>query len=235
MTAVVRIPLAVSNGAEALPLIRGRVTDTAVRIPLDRPVARGDWVRFAWTLRDGEAVWEGVGRCAACVRGEAAGKLDAVLQDLTFDPRNEAFYERLVNLGRGPATGPPTRRGPPSLPVATKNGAARPDGYSSRPPPPNGAEAFAPAPRESPTAKLSNAMRDALRPKPNSLPPSVRRRREDDSALELELGIWAGAAELARRLNVRAPALARGRWTDEKVLREALRLGLTALDTLTSR
>ena len=80
--------------ADAVEELANHVDDTSVRVPCERPIADGEWVRFAVQLADGTAVLEGVGRA----QGKTNGRL--LLSLLQFDERNEidCFLERRGNI-----------------------------------------------------------------------------------------------------------------------------------------
>lgn len=70
------------------------VDDLSIRLPCAQPLALGDWVRFTVRAADGSAVFEGLGRTE---RIEGDGPLRRVLlTGLSFDPRNEIMYERML-------------------------------------------------------------------------------------------------------------------------------------------
>ena len=54
--------------ADAVEELANHVDDTSVRVPCERPIADGEWVRFAVQLADGTAVLEGVGRAPGRAR-----------------------------------------------------------------------------------------------------------------------------------------------------------------------
>lgn len=266
MSPLIRIPLDAATLVEAVPQVAPRVTASTLRIPVPREEKAGRWLRFRYTLKDGSPLLEGVGRCKLCRAADGAGNIEAILHELTFDPRNEAMFERLLHYDNGVRTGRP----PPSPASRAKTKVPRAPAlprYSTAPPPPKnklppalpGKAPRGPGPttggaprgpRESPhklshrggvrdSAKLSTALRDALRPKPRSLRPGRGERglghvSEGDEARPLEVGAgeWEEARNLSRYLNVKMPALAKGKWNDERVLREALRMGLAALHRL---
>ncbi|MEQ8455300.1 MAG: hypothetical protein RID81_13590 [Sandaracinaceae bacterium] len=157
--------------ADAVEELANHVDDTSVRVPCERPIADGEWVRFAVQLADGTAVLEGVGRA----QGKTNGRL--LLSLLQFDERNEIMYERVL-LARdgGEVTGqqPIVERAAerdvaPPLPVFEPP-AAKPS--IPRPPAPKRPPATpapgAPAARGAPAAMAQAA---PSRPPPAPLPP----------------------------------------------------------------
>ncbi|MCC6873712.1 MAG: hypothetical protein IT378_05315 [Sandaracinaceae bacterium] len=213
-------------------MLAPRVEAESVRIPLEKSAALGEWIRFRWALRDGTSFWEGVGRCKRCEAG--ASGFEATLTELIFDPRNEAMFERIQLVGGGHTTGTHTPI-PPAGAVAA----------AMAPPPPEPAPRYSATAQElkpklkaapPPSSKLSDVLKDVLRPKPRSIPPPAPGAAPTQKhKLDVEASQLAEAAELARKLNLSAPSLARGRWTEDRVLEAALRMGLKSLRGLTER
>lgn len=220
MTRLLTIPTEHENMAAAVEALAPTVGETSVRIESHDRVVAGSWVRFRFLLRDGTLMWEGVGRAASCV--PAAGDRYAVVIDsLSFDAKNEVFFERIrLEAERQTGKTPRVATGEPSAPEAP-----RPK-YSSVPPAPR--RALPPAP---PPAKLSSVVKSALRPKPGG-PPPLRPPPGKPSTITAPGELAERARTLSRRLNLAAPSLARGRWTEQRVLEAALRMGIEALEGL---
>ena len=207
----------ISAGLDALA---SHVKRERVRAVATEQVDAGEWVRFRWTLSDGSPLWEGVGRCERCEPlGGAAFELD--LRELTLDPRNEALHERILLVGEaGRATGAhqavapveriPSEAPPPAEPKRT--------GYASAP--------------TRASAKLSAPLRDALRPKPRSGDGWAAVPKAKAREVQVPAELVERAQQMVRRLKLGAPALARGRWDEQRVLEVALRMGLESLEGL---
>ncbi len=215
MTPLLTLSTEQTEISQALDSLAPLVEESSIRVAVKESVERGAWVRFRFTLRDGSSVWEGAGRCDACLPINGSGAHELVLTELSFDPRNEVFFERLLLFGaKGPRTGPHKRLPDEVQPIE------RP-----RTPP-------APAPRKPippPPAKLSTLNRTQARP-------LVRREEQPPpraAAIAVSEELLERASTLARRLNVVAPSLARGRWSDARVVETALRMGIESLEGLT--
>lgn len=221
MTRVLTIRTDHEDMAAAVQALAPQLSGTALRLTAPESVGVGDWVRFRWLLRDATVFWEGVGRCASCrpsaSPGDRGARFAVELSDLSFDARNEAMFER-IQLGA--EEGRPTGE----LPQVPARGPSPLRRYSSVPPPPR--RALPPAP---PPAKLSSVVKAALRPKPGGPPP---RATSKPSTVAAPAELAERARTLSRRLNLAAPSLARGRWTEERVLEAALRMGIEALEGL---
>lgn len=217
MTRVVTIRTDHEDMASAVEALAPHVSESAVSLAVAEPIGPGQWVRFRWLLRDATVFWEGVGRCASSRR--AGERFTVVLESLSFDARNEAMFERIqLGLEEGRRTGEH-----PQLPKAKS---VRPaPRYSSVPPPPRRA-----APQAPPPAKLPPLVKAGLRPKPGA-PPRPHRPLEP-SGVSASGELAERARVLSRQLNLAAPSLARGRWTEERVLEVALRMGVEALEGL---
>lgn len=214
MTSVLTIRTDHEDMAAAVRAIAPEVSETTVRISAERAIEPGTWVRFRWLLRDETVFWEGVGRAESC--RPAGGRYALVLGSLSFDAKNEAIFER-IQLGaeEGRVTGEPP------APMAPK------PRYSSLPPPPRRALPAAPPP-----TKLASVVRSALRPKPSVPPPAPRQRPITPVSVKASGELVERARTLSRKLNLAAPSLARGRWTEQRVLDVALRMGIDALEGL---
>jgi hypothetical protein len=262
MAELIRIPLQSPNVADAIQDLAPRVDPMHVRVPVEEKRLRGSWIRFEWLLSDGTSVWEGVGKLDRCVAAPAdrpgVGGYDAVLTDLTFDPRNEAMYERILLSTKHPTGAPDPGASfvevevavavapPADAPAPAPAQAVKKPRYASRPPP-AGDEKHRPAARTAaskgnelkPKAKLNASFHKVLRPKPRSLPPMPKRtvepRDRPTQPLEVPGERWKKANSVMRRLNLKAPSLAKGRWTEERVLQMAVKMGLEALDALTEK
>lgn len=208
MTRVLSLPTDHTDVAAAVASITERITDSFIRVPSAEAVGAGEWVRFRWLLADGLAFFEGVGRCETARALE--GGYELVLGALSFDAKNEAMFERiLLSAEGGPSTGRHT-------PVRARKVDEIGPRYASVPP----------KPAKPPPAKLDQVVKSALKPKPPAPPPS-------SGAIPAELR--ERARQLARRLNLVAPSLARGRWTEERVIESALRMGIESLEGLVKR
>jgi len=218
MTRVVTIRTDHEDMAAAVEALAPHVSESSIAMTVPEPIGVGEWARFRWLLRDETVFWEGVGRAATS--RQAGGRLTVVLDTLTFDARNEAMFERIqLGLEEGRRTGEH-----PQLPkVESVKPAPR---YSSVPPPPR--RAVAPAP---PPAKLPPMVKAGLRPKPGAPPPTPRPPLKP-SGVAAPGELADRARVLSRQLNLAAPSLARGRWTEERVLEVALRMGVEALEGL---
>lgn len=217
MTRVVTIRTDHEDMARAVEALAPHVSEASVSITIPEAIGVGEWARFRWLLRDGTVFWEGVGRAASS--RPAGERCTVVLESLSFDARNEAMFERIqLGIEEGRRTGEH-----PQLPkVESVRPAPR---YSSVPPPPR--RAVPPAP---PPAKLPPMVKAGLRPKPGGPPPPRPALKPSGVAAPAELAERARA--LSRQLNLAAPSLARGRWTEERVLEAALRMGIEALEGL---
>lgn len=172
------------------------VDDLSIRLPCERPIAEGEWVRFMVQLVDGTTVFEGVGRSQG-TRPDGP-RFRVHLSMLQFDERNEIMYERmllardaesertgqidLAELGAeliraGSRSGPaPARSAPPPPPLRAKPPVPR---RPSAPPP----SQVAPKPSAPPRSRAaSNASSPpsrvarkpgAPRPGPAAPPPSA--------------------------------------------------------------
>ncbi len=123
------------------------VDDLSIRLPCERPIEDGEWVRFTILLADGNTVFEGVGRSQGS-RPEGPRFL-VHLSLLQFDARNEIMFERMLlardaeaertgtidlnqlgaELVRGGSSPPRSE-----LPPARTKGAAKNDGAKPGPP-----------------------------------------------------------------------------------------------------
>ena len=70
------------------------VDDLSIRLPCQRTIADGEWVRFTVLLADGSTVFEGIGRSQG-TRAEGP-RYRVHLSLLQFDERNEILYERML-------------------------------------------------------------------------------------------------------------------------------------------
>ena len=240
-----------SELADAVEELANHVDDTAVRLPCERPIADGEWVRFAVQLADGTSVLEGVGRS----QGRQNGRLTLSL--LQFDEKNEIMYERVL-LARqgGEVTG--------SQPILPKEEAPPLPVFDSIPPP-SSPKPSAPPPPARPIAAPSRPLPPRPQPKtPEPPTPAARRKRKPlkvpvDPAGATEMAphdtVISAPSELVRipaapgtlqlevprnlvdRARALAPTLprevvdpARSRRSPEAaVLQAALRLGLASL------
>jgi hypothetical protein len=83
--------------ADVLEVVRElapSVDDVALRLPCERPIADGQWVRFKVLLADGSTVFEGLGLSIG-TQPDGPG-LRVQLAQLQFDERNEVMYERML-------------------------------------------------------------------------------------------------------------------------------------------
>lgn len=218
MTRVLTIRTDHEDMAAAVRALAPQVSETTLRMMSGEAVEVGSWVRFRWLLSDQTVFWEGVGRCESCRPTD--GRHALVLGSLSFDARNEAMFER-IQLGaeEGRTTG--------EHPQVPKEGVRPKPRYSSVPPPPRRA-----LPAPPPPAKLASVVKSALRPKPGA-PPAPRPIAASKPMTVTASGELAERARtLSRRLNLAAPSLARGRWTEQRVLEAALRMGIEALEGL---
>ena len=207
----------ISAGLDALA---PHVNRDGVRAVAQEQVDEGEWVRFRWTLSDGSPLWEGIGRCDSCSPVNGSG-FALELRELTLDPRNEAVHERILLVGFG---GRSTGEHPA---VET------PERIPSEAPPPGPSRYAAPGERKpAASAKLAAPLRGALRPKPRSVDGwgTVGKAQPTEVAVPVEL--VERAQQMVRRLKLGAPALARGRWDEQRVLEVALRMGLESLEGL---
>lgn len=123
------------------------VDDLSIRLPCERPIEDGEWVRFTILLADGNTVFEGVGRSQGS-RPEGPRFL-VHLSLLQFDARNGIMFERMLLARDAEAErtgtidlnqlGAELVRGAPSpprseLPPARAKGAAKNDGAKPGPP-----------------------------------------------------------------------------------------------------
>ncbi|MEC7520869.1 MAG: hypothetical protein VYE22_13430 [Myxococcota bacterium] len=248
-----------SEVADAVEELANHVDDTAVRLPCERSIADGEWVRFAVQLADGTSVLEGVGRA----QGRQNGRLTLSL--LQFDEKNEIMYERVL-LARqgGEVTG--------SQPILPKEEEAPPLPVFDSIPPPSNPKPSAPPPPKRPIAAPSRPLSprpqppraQPLRAQPPTPEPHARRKRKPlkvpvDPAGATEMAphdtVISAPSELVRipadpgtlqlevprnlvdRARALAPTLprevvdpARSRRSPEAaVLQAALRLGLASL------
>jgi hypothetical protein len=219
MSRLVTLPTDHTAVSDALDAIAPLVDESSVRIGVFETINGGEWVRFRFVLADGSPVWEGVGRCEVC-SPVGDDRYELTLVQLSFDARNEVMFERILMFGaQGPRTGPHPRL--PKEGEVPENPVPR---YSPVPPPPR-------KPPPQPAAKLSTIVKERLRPKPGAPPPAESR----PGALECPPEFAERARELSRRLNLMAPSLARGRWTEARVLEAALRMGLDSLEGLLAK
>lgn len=249
MPDLVEIPVACQESAAAVDEVSPRVSQGAVRIPMAAAPSVGQWIRFRFVLADHTPFWEGVGRCAEG-KPHAGGGFETTLADLSFDPRNEAMYERMLLVAEDAAgsnavptpvpTVPPSVRSSllPSIPGARLPREAKRYGM---------ARPIAPIERR-PPSKLADVLAAPLRPKPSSIPPppSAPRRpftrsgrraalEQEGHQLTVPDAHWTAATRLVNKLNIGAPSLTRGRWNEERVLRAALRMGLKSLQGLVEK
>lgn len=215
MTRVVTIRTDHEDMAAAVEALAPHVSETSISMTMPEAMDVGEWARFRWLLRDGTVFWEGVGRAASS--RPAGERCTVVLESLSFDARNEAMFERIqLGLEEGRRTG--------AHPQVPKAESVRPvPRYSSVPPPPRRA-----APPAPPPAKLPPMVKAGLRPKPGAPPRPAMKPGGVAASAELA----ERARVLSRQLNLAAPSLARGRWTEERVLEAALRMGIEALEGL---
>jgi hypothetical protein len=209
-----------SDVARAVESIAPQIKGDSVRAATVETIIVGDWVRFRWVLVDGTPFLEGAGSCASCRAVGDGARNEIVLKELTFDPRNEAMHERIVMISDTNTSR--TGQFPTVAPGARLELSSR---YSSIPPAPK-AVRMAPPP---PAAKLSGMVKNAIKPKPSGRPPAPTPRGD------VPADLVERARALSRKLNVSAPSLARGRWTQDRVLEIALRMGIEALEGLVSR
>ena len=142
------------------------VDDLSIRLPCQRTIADGEWVRFSVLLADGSTVFEGIGRSQG-TRAEGP-RYRVHLSLLQFDERNEILYERMLlardaaeetgtidlnemgaELLRGPARSapppPPRKSAPPTSSKLSTPAPPRP----STPPARTSTRPVAPPPRAS--------------------------------------------------------------------------------------
>lgn len=184
------------------------VTPDTLALPVDRPIAKGEWVRFALRLLDGTDVLEGVGRSRGSIpRGNPVSHHDLVLSDLQLDERNEIMWERLLIAAESAMSGDETG----NIVLDERSlGPAQSSPTRRKPPPP------APA---RPKGPLGSARRDE-----NAATP-------DDASHRWE--VPPQLLSSARRVSARLPAATRPA-TDDEALALALRIGLAALEAQTS-
>jgi len=152
------------------------VDDLSIRLPCERPIAAGQWVRFTVLLADGSAVFEGIGRAEGS-RPEGP-RYRVHLSELSFDARNEIMYERML-IARDAAeeTGTidlnevgaelvrgPSRSAPPPPPPARRPSAMPPPLPRASTAPPRPSAPGRPAPR--PTTPPPKPARPLKRVKP---------------------------------------------------------------------
>jgi hypothetical protein len=102
MTEALEVRTAHADMSEVVREMAPRVDDESIRLPTERPIADGEWVRFTVLLRDGTTVFEGVGR-AQGTKPEGR-KFSVQLSLLQFDDATRSCMSadaaRARSLGR---------------------------------------------------------------------------------------------------------------------------------------
>jgi hypothetical protein len=172
MTEALSIQTAHADMSEVVRELAPAVDDESIRLPSERSIADGEWVRFTILLADGTSVFEGVGRSSGTER--EGDHYRVMLTLLQFDERNEIMYERML-LARdaeqsGESTGTIDLASMPGV-----RGERAPKAESARPPPPRKPP---PPPPKKPAPPKSAAApaRKSVPPARKSVPPAQKRK-----------------------------------------------------------
>lgn len=212
MSELLELKTAHGDVADVVEELAPHVDESTIRLPSERAIDEGEWVRFDVQLADGSTVLEGVGRCQGTISADGASHR-VVLSLLQFDVRNEIMFERIVlasgadergdatgevdlaqmkakDIGtREPKTDPPPPPRPPPPPKAKPSGPPRPP--SSKLPPAPSAPPPPPAPlKELPTKVGSpSAAPPPLPLKRASKPPAPAEKPAEPDVHEKETAI----------------------------------------------